>query len=106
MDLNGMAILYFWHVKICFILITIFTLRSGRKILHLISPARFLFNAGSTSKKWNKKMLNDEHIKVVYYEQNSSKIFSNVGISGGIVILYRDKNIKFGAIQFFTSFKE
>ncbi len=38
----------------------------------LISPARFLFNAGSTPKAWNKKMLNDEHIKVVYYEQDSS----------------------------------
>src|SRR5699024_7712221 len=106
MDLNGMAILYFWHVKICFILITIFTLRSGRKILHLISPARFLFNAGSTSKKWNKKMLNDKHLKVVLYEQNSSRVFPNVGIAGGIVILYRDKEKDFGAIQSFTSFEE
>lgn len=25
----------------------------------LISPARFLFNAGRTNKKWNKKMLSD-----------------------------------------------
>ena len=25
----------------------------------LITPARFLFNAGLTSKTWNKKMLND-----------------------------------------------
>src|SRR5699024_10780701 len=46
----------------------------------LITPARFLFNAGSTSKKWNKKMLNDKHLKVVLYEQNSSRVFPNVGI--------------------------
>ena len=31
----------------------------------LISPARFLFNAGLTSKDWNEKMLNDEHLKII-----------------------------------------
>lgn len=72
----------------------------------LISPARFLFNAGSTPKAWNTKMLNDEHIKVVYYEQDSSKVFPHVGIAGGVVILYRDKDVNFGAIQSFTSFEE
>ena len=77
----------------------------GDKYL-LISPARFLFNAGSTPKSWNKKMLNDEHLKVIYYEQDSSKVFPNVGIAGGIVILYRNKDINFGAIQSFTSFEE
>ena len=53
----------------------------------LITPARFLFNAGSTPKKWNKKMLEDEKLKVVFYEQDSSKVFPGVGISGGVVIL-------------------
>lgn len=32
--------------------------------VELIHPARFLFNAGSTPKAWNKKMLEDPHFKV------------------------------------------
>jgi superfamily II DNA or RNA helicase len=72
----------------------------------LISPARFLFNAGSTDKKWNKKMLQDKHIKVEYYEQNSSVVFPNTDIKGGVAILYRDASKDFGAINTFTSFEE
>lgn len=37
----------------------------------LITPARFLFNAGKTPKSWNKKILNSKHYKVCYYKQNS-----------------------------------
>ena len=48
--------------------------------VEMIHPARFLFNAGSTSKKWNEKMLNDPHLKVKYFEQDSSKLFSNTDI--------------------------
>lgn len=51
--------------------------------VELIHPARFLFNAGSTPKKWNRRMLNDEHFKVLFYEQDSSKIFENTDIKGG-----------------------
>jgi type II restriction enzyme len=72
----------------------------------LISPARFLFNAGSTDKNWNKKMLQDKHIKVVLYEQNSSVVFPNTDIKGGVAILYRDTSKDFGAINTFTSFEE
>ena len=54
----------------------------------LITPARFLFNAGKTPKAWNEKMLNDPHIKVVYYEQDSSKVFANTDIMGGVAISY------------------
>ena len=71
-----------------------------------ITPARFLFNAGSTPKSWNKKMLSDEHLKVVYFEPNSSKVFPNTDIKGGIAITYRDTTKKFGAIDTFTSFEE
>lgn len=77
----------------------------GEKYI-LISPARFLFNAGSTPKAWNEKMLNDMHIKIIYYEQDSSKVFPNVGIAGGVAILYRDKAKEFDAIGSFTSFEE
>ncbi|WP_323843583.1 Eco57I restriction-modification methylase domain-containing protein [Moraxella sp. Pampa] len=72
----------------------------------LISPARFLFNAGSTDKNWNEKMLNDKHIKVVYYEQKSDNLFSNTDIKGGIAILYRDIYQDFGKVGTFTTFSE
>ena len=49
----------------------------------LISPARFLFNAGQTSKEWNKKMLSDPHLKVLYYKQDSSELFPGTDIKGG-----------------------
>ncbi|MFZ2186919.1 MAG: Eco57I restriction-modification methylase domain-containing protein [Streptococcus parauberis] len=71
----------------------------------LITPDRFLFNAGSTPKAWNKKMLEDEHLKVIYFEQNSAKIFPNTDIKGGVVVTYRDANEKFGAIETFTAFE-
>jgi hypothetical protein len=38
-----------------------------------ITPARFLFNAGKTPKIWNQKMLEDEHLKVEFFEQDSLK---------------------------------
>lgn len=72
----------------------------------LIHPARFLFNAGSTPKEWNKKMLNDPHFKVINYEANSSKIFPNQDIKGGIAITYHDSTQNFGAIEVFTPFEE
>jgi hypothetical protein len=72
----------------------------------LISPARFLFNAGSTDKKWNQKMLRDKHIKVEYFEQNSSIVFPNTDIKGGVAILYRDAQKDFGGIGVFTSYSE
>lgn len=72
--------------------------------VELITPARFLFNAGKTPKAWNEKMLKDEHLKVSYYEQDSSKIFANTDIKGGVVVTYRDSNKDFGAIDIFTQY--
>lgn len=72
----------------------------------LITPARFLFNAGKTPKSWNREVLTDEHLKVVYYQQNSSKVFPNTDIKGGIAITYRDVNKSFGEIGTFTQFLE
>lgn len=72
----------------------------------LISPARFLFNAGGTQKSWNEKMLNDDHLKVVYYNQQSNQIFSNTDIKGGIAIIYRNFEKQYGPIGTFTSFAE
>lgn len=58
--------------------------------VELITPARFLFNAGSTPKSWNQKMLNDEHLKVESYEPDASKVFPDTDIKGGVAITYRD----------------
>ena len=55
-----------------------------------ITPARFLFNAGATPKDWNNKVLNDDHFKVIYYTSNSTDVFPNVDIKGGVAITYRD----------------
>ncbi len=74
--------------------------------VEMIHPARFLFNAGSTPKAWNKKMLGDEHFKIMEYEADSSRIFPNTDIKGGIVISYHDETKKYGAIEIFTKYKE
>jgi len=71
-----------------------------------ITPARFLFNAGDTPEVWNKKMLNDDHLKVVWYESESSKVFPNVDIKGGIAITLRDSNQSFGKIGNFIPYNE
>lgn len=74
--------------------------------VELITPARFLFNAGSTPKAWNKKMLNDEHTKVLLYEPKSKNIFDNTDIKGGVAITYIDKGQTFEKIGIFTAFNE
>ena len=70
--------------------------------VELIHPARFLFNAGSTSKVWNNKMLNDVHFKVLDYASDSSKVFGNtVEIKGGVAITYWDRNSIYKPIRNF-----
>ncbi|MGQ7357657.1 Eco57I restriction-modification methylase domain-containing protein [Streptococcus suis] len=68
----------------------------------LITPARFLFNAGQTPKAWNQKMLADEHLKVIYFSQKSDEVFPNTDIKGGVAVTYRDAKENFGAIETFT----
>lgn len=72
----------------------------------LVHPARFLFNAGATPKKWNEKMLNDEHFKVFEYEPDSSKYFLNTDIKGGIAVTYYDRRKNFKPIKTFIPFPE
>ena len=74
--------------------------------VELIHPARFLFNAGGTPKEWNQKMLNDPHFKVFFHEQDSSKVFSNTDIKGGVAITYRDSSKDYGALVTYTAFPE
>jgi hypothetical protein len=74
------------------------------EVVELITPARFLFNAGFTPKDWNNKMLKDEHFKVLHYEPESKRIFSNTDIKGGVAISYRATNKNFGIIDTFTPY--
>lgn len=64
----------------------------------LISPARFLFNAGLTPKTWNQRMLNSPHVKVEAYYNNSADIFPNTNINGGVAIIYQNKQATYTPI--------
>lgn len=75
-------------------------------LVTLITPARFLFNAGATSKQWNKKMLNDPHFKVVLYEANSDAVFPHTDIKGGVAISIRNSLKDYGSIGIFTPYPE
>ncbi len=81
------------------------TYKLGDKVL-LITPARFLMNAGKTPSHWNKKMLNDQHLKVMYYEGESGRIFPNISIPGGLAVTYHDITEKVGPIGEFLAFSE
>lgn len=74
--------------------------------VELVTPGRFLFDAGQTPKKWNEKMLNDEHLKVLSYESNASTVFPNTDIKGGVAITLRDSTFVCGAIETFTIYPE
>lgn len=79
----------------------------GAKVV-LITPARFLFNAGFTPKAWNEKMLADEHLSVAHYEPDSNQLFPSLTdpIKGGIAVTYRDSELDLGPIGFFAKHPE
>lgn len=70
----------------------------------LITPGKFLFNAGATPKVWNEKMLNDSNLKLVSYNADSSSVFPNVIFPGGVAITYHDKRKEFEPIGLFSAF--
>jgi eco57I restriction endonuclease len=74
--------------------------------VELVTPARFLFDAGSTPAVWNKKMLTDKHLKILLYEPDSSKVFPNINFRGGVAVSYRDAGKDYGEIEVFTPYKE
>lgn len=77
---------------------------SVSNVTELITPARFLFDAGQTPKEWNEKMLNDEHFKVLNYESDASKVFCNTDIKGGVAITLRNQEKVFGKIGIYTPY--
>ena len=72
----------------------------------LIHPARFLFNAGSTPKSWNEKILNSPNFQVLKFEQKSNEIFPNTDIKGGVAITYYDSLKTMDPIKVFTPYDE
>lgn len=77
----------------------------GTKVV-LITPARFLFNAGYTPKAWNEKMLSDPHLSVPHYSPDSNELFPGTDIKGGVVVTYRDAENARDPIGTFTKFPE
>jgi len=76
------------------------------KIVTLITPARFLFDAGQTPKEWNQKMLNDEHFKIIKYFSDSKDVFPTVDIKGGVCIGLRNFGQVYTPIRTFVPEKE
>lgn len=72
----------------------------------LITPARFLFDAGYTPKSWNAKMLADPHLSVPVYVPNSDKLFPGTDIKAGVAVTYRDPSRELGPIGTFTKHQE
>ncbi|WP_287349052.1 Eco57I restriction-modification methylase domain-containing protein [Prevotella sp.] len=74
--------------------------------VELIHPARFLFDAGSTPKDWNRKMLQDKSFKVLEFYPNVASVFPGIELTGGVVISYHDTTKDFGAIGVFAAYEE
>ncbi len=74
----------------------------------IITPARFLSNAGFTPKSWNEKMLADEHLRVAHFEADSNRLFPGLTdpIKGGIAVTHRDSERTLGPIGFFAKFPD
>ena len=75
-------------------------------VVELITPARFLFDAWKTPKAWNKKMLENPHLKVLHYELDASKAFANTDIKGGVAVSYTDAESILGPIRAFVPYPE
>lgn len=72
----------------------------------LIHPARFLFNAGKTSKAWNKKILTSQYFSIKFYSANSSEVFNDVDIKGGVAISVYDSSSSKQPINVFIPYRE
>lgn len=70
-------------------------------VVELITPARFLNQAGATPKEWNRKMLNSHKLKVLFYAEDSSRIFNGVDIKGGVSITYYNNSADYEPIGVF-----
>lgn len=75
-------------------------------VVEMIHPARFLFDAGSTPKAWNERMLNDEHLKVLWYEADSKRVFTNTDIKGGVAVTLHNACKQYEPVGVFVPYRE
>ncbi|EEI83476.1 Eco57I restriction-modification methylase domain-containing protein [Anaerococcus tetradius] len=76
------------------------------KFVSFITPSRFLFDTGKTPSKWNKKMLNSPHFKILEYEPVGSKVFPTTDIKGGVAITSWDNTKVHEPIKIFYPHSE
>lgn len=69
----------------------------------LITPARFLFNAGFTPKRWNEKMLADARLTVRHYVADATEVFPGTGFKGGVAVTHWAADREGSPIGIFTS---
>lgn len=77
----------------------------GKKVV-LITPARFLFNAGLTPKAWNEMMRAERRLTVPHYVPTSGALFPGTDIKGGIAVTYWDEDADAEPIGTFTKYPE
>ena len=75
-------------------------------VSEFITPARFLFDVGQTPKAWNKKKLQDEHFKVIAYEEHGEKVFPGTDIKGGVAITILNSHKIYGKTNIFARYSE
>lgn len=75
-------------------------------LVTMITPARYLFNAGDTPDAFNREILGSDHFRVIFYEQNSEKVFPRTDIKGGVSIFIYDKAQTVQPIQMFIPQRE
>ena len=68
----------------------------------MITPSKFLHNAGKTPKVWNQKMLTDKHLKIVKEYDNAKDVFVSTSMSGGAVITFRNEDEVYEPIGFYA----
>lgn len=76
------------------------------KDCYLLTPARFLQNAGSTPKQWNEQILESKHFEVCKFYPNSKQVFQGVDIKGGILISRYALTVQITPIRVFIPYKE
>ncbi len=72
----------------------------------MIHPARFLFNAGSTPREWNRKMLESNHVQLITYEADATRVFPGIAITGGVAITLYDRNLQCSPIGIYVPYEE
>jgi type II restriction enzyme len=74
--------------------------------VEMITPARFLSNAGATPQAWNEKMLDSTHLCIPFYESKSVNVFPGTDIKGGVAISYYNSKKQFEPIKVFSPYPE